>query len=190
VDGAVAERQVRAAAIAVDEPGRAAARQARGRARAGAAAAMQAAPAIGHGRLAAAAARARAGAAARRGQEIAGGIAVLEVATARAGDGMEFAFGGGAAARGKTAACPVGGRMAARAAAGSRSSSPKLVMVCRISREESPAMRVASSPARRSNDAAPAGLARSRMWTAEAPHCIRRAWPAASSRASGDGDAT
>jgi len=95
VDGAMAQGEVVAAAVAVDEPGRAAARQTLGRARAGAETAMHAAAAVGHGRLAAAAAGPRAGAATRRGQEIAGGIAVLQAAAARARGSMEFTFGSG-----------------------------------------------------------------------------------------------
>jgi len=65
IDGAGAEREVRAAAAAMDEAGRAAAREAFGCPRTGAEAAMQAAAAVGHGRLAALAAAAGAGAAAR-----------------------------------------------------------------------------------------------------------------------------
>jgi hypothetical protein len=56
VDGTGAEREVGAGAAAMDEPGRAAARETRGRARAGAEAAMHPAAPVGHGRLAAAAA--------------------------------------------------------------------------------------------------------------------------------------
>jgi hypothetical protein len=65
VDGAGAEREVGAYAAAMDEAGGAATGQTLGRARAGAEAAMHAAPAVGHGRLAAAALVPRAGAAAR-----------------------------------------------------------------------------------------------------------------------------
>src|SRR6185312_8722124 len=56
VDGAGAERAVGAGTAAMDEPSRAAARETRGRAGAGAEAAMHPAAAVGHGRLAAAAA--------------------------------------------------------------------------------------------------------------------------------------
>ncbi len=63
--GAPAQADHLAGAITVLQAGGATARQAFGRARAGAEAAMQAAAAIGHGRLAAAAARARPGAATR-----------------------------------------------------------------------------------------------------------------------------
>jgi hypothetical protein len=65
VGGAGAEREVGAAAAAMDKPGGAAVRESFGRARAGAEAAMHPATPIGHGRLAAAAADPRAGAAAR-----------------------------------------------------------------------------------------------------------------------------
>src|SRR5580765_150059 len=65
VDGAGAEPDVGAGAAAMDEPGGAAAREALGRAWAGAEAAMHPAAATGHRRLTAAAAGPRAGAAAR-----------------------------------------------------------------------------------------------------------------------------
>lgn len=62
-------------------PGRTTAALAAGRrARPGAEAAMQAATAVAHGRLPAGAARPGLGSATRRGQEIAGGIAVVEAA--------------------------------------------------------------------------------------------------------------
>ena len=65
VGGTGAEREVGAGAAAMHEPGCAAAREALGRARAGAEAAMHPAAPVGHGRLAAATAGPRAGAAAR-----------------------------------------------------------------------------------------------------------------------------
>ena len=65
VDGAATQTDELAAAMAVDQAGGAAARQALGCARSGAEAAMQATPAIRHGRLAAAATRACARAATR-----------------------------------------------------------------------------------------------------------------------------
>ena len=92
MDGARAERKVRAAAAAMDEAGGPAARQALGRARAGTEAAMQPAAAFGHGRLAAGAAGARTGAAARRLQEIAGGVAVLEPAAGGTEGGVQLGF--------------------------------------------------------------------------------------------------
>src|SRR5882724_11849215 len=62
VGGTAAQADQIAATITMRQTGGAATRQTLGRARAGAEAAMQAAAAIGHGRLAAAAVRARAGA--------------------------------------------------------------------------------------------------------------------------------
>src|SRR4029453_2532793 len=69
-------------AEAMDETGGAGASLAFGGARAGAQAAMHPEAAVGHGRLAAAAAEARARTAARGCQIIAGGIALLQLATA------------------------------------------------------------------------------------------------------------
>ena len=65
VGGAGAEREVGAGAAAMDEAGGAAARPGRGRARAGAEAAMHPTAAVRHGRLAATAAGPRADAATR-----------------------------------------------------------------------------------------------------------------------------
>ena len=65
VDGTGAEPDMGAAAAAMDKAGDAAARQTLGRPRAGTEAAMQAAAAVGHGRLAAASAGAGASAATR-----------------------------------------------------------------------------------------------------------------------------
>jgi hypothetical protein len=66
---------------AVAQPGGAGRGEPDGAPRAGALAAMQPAPAIGHGRLAAGVAGAGAGAAARSGGEIAGGVAVAQAAS-------------------------------------------------------------------------------------------------------------
>jgi hypothetical protein len=93
VDGAGAEREVGAAAATMDQPGGPATREAVGRARAGAEAAMQAAAAVRHGGLAAAGARTRAGAAAWCLQVIAGRIAVPEPAAAHVGSSVELKLG-------------------------------------------------------------------------------------------------
>jgi hypothetical protein len=87
VGGAAAQADQFAGAVAVRQARATAARQALGRARAGAEAAMHAAAAVGHGRLAAGAARARPGAAARGLQVIAGRIAVLEATATLPGGG-------------------------------------------------------------------------------------------------------
>jgi len=78
-------------------------------------AAMQAAAAIGHGRLAAGAARARARAAARRRGEVAGRIAVVEAARLRG-----TRFGGRAATRRSSGGAGGRGGRGCRAVAGCR----------------------------------------------------------------------
>src|SRR5882724_558991 len=89
-----AERDDLGRAQAVDEAVAAGTRPAGFGARARALAAVEAAAAVGHGRLAAAAAGARAGAAARRGQEVAAGVAVVEAASAEQATSAEATAGG------------------------------------------------------------------------------------------------